>query len=359
LNTDLQLNRDRNNFGFLRLLFASLVILSHSPQLIDGNMSREILHRIFGTIDFGGVSVDGFFLISGYLITASYVRSRTKGEYLLKRALRIYPGFWVACGVSYIIAYLYGGHFFTHVVPTIEAISNLILLNTPSSGGAFQRLPHHGVNGSLWTIAYEFRCYLLVMLLGSLGMLRNRRIYLSLTCLCLIIAASGFNIPYPGHISLIVGNLHADFLLGSMFLCGGVFFLYRDKIAYKSWLAAIFALAMMPLLFFPLTAEVALATLGAYVLFSFAFHSKAGFLSRVDNKVDLSYGIYLYAWPIQQMIIWQDREISPWLLTVITLVLASSLAYLSWTLVERPCMRLKKRFLVRGANNLPQPEAAL
>jgi peptidoglycan/LPS O-acetylase OafA/YrhL len=88
-----------NNFSVLRILFATLVILSHSTELIDGNRSSETLTRLFGTISFGVLAVDGFFIVSGYLITKSYLSSEPI-SYLVKRTLRIYPGFIVAFVVS-------------------------------------------------------------------------------------------------------------------------------------------------------------------------------------------------------------------------------------------------------------------
>jgi peptidoglycan/LPS O-acetylase OafA/YrhL len=354
------MNRDSNNFGFLRLLFAALVILSHSPQLIDGNTSRELLVRVFKTVDFGEVAVDGFFLVSGYLIIASYLRSKTKIEYLLKRILRIYPGFVVACIFSYAVGWVYGRGHFTHSVHlALVRVADLIFLNPPSMAGAFPQLPYHTLNGSMWTIAYEFRCYLIVILLGVLGLFKRRRIYLLVALLVWSVALSGFDLPLPEHISAFTGNIHQDFRMAGMFFSGGVFFLYRDKIVYRGWIVAACVAALIPFLFSELLAEFALGTIGAYILFAFAFHSSAGFLSKVDNKVDLSYGIYLYAWPIQQIIICYHRNISQFLLTGMTLVIASALAYVSWTVVERPFMELKKRIPSRFKGNVTQAASGL
>ena len=84
-----------NNFGLLRLGFALTVIVSHSPELVDGNRSRELLTRWFGTMSFGKVAVDGFFLISGYLITQSRDRTASTASFCAKRAARILPGYVV------------------------------------------------------------------------------------------------------------------------------------------------------------------------------------------------------------------------------------------------------------------------
>jgi peptidoglycan/LPS O-acetylase OafA/YrhL len=93
----------RNNFGLLRLIFAMCVLVSHSIELVDGNRSREPLTFIFGTLSLGELGVDGFFLVSGYLIAQSFENSASVLLYLGKRILRIYPAFVVAFVLSIVV----------------------------------------------------------------------------------------------------------------------------------------------------------------------------------------------------------------------------------------------------------------
>ncbi len=117
---DEKASRRDNNFGALRLFFASVVILSHSAEILDGNRSRELLTNIFGTLSFGVAGVDGFFVISGYLITKSFLSSPTLFDYMKRRVLRIYPAFivcfWLGC--AYTLR--------ERVVMPLQTLSNLL-----------------------------------------------------------------------------------------------------------------------------------------------------------------------------------------------------------------------------------------
>jgi peptidoglycan/LPS O-acetylase OafA/YrhL len=94
-------------------------------------------------------------------------------------------------------------------------------------------------------------------------------------------------------------------------------------------------------MFSPHLARAAVAILGGYVLFWFAFNVKSPTLAAVGHKVDISYGVYLYAWPVQKLLIWLDPGISPWLIFIETTAIASILALGSWWLVEKPFLNLK------------------
>lgn len=335
-----------NNFGVLRLFFASLVIVSHSPELVDGNRSREILTQIFGTLSFGELAVDGFFLISGYLILTSFQNSSSMKNFLFKRVLRIYPGYIVAFLVcTFVVAPLSAGWSLISNMPSSQLFFmpiDLLVLDTPSVEGAFSGAKVVVLNGSMWTIWLEFLCYLSIPIMFILG-LHNSKYYLytlllsASVFLFLLLTGEDFWLPYP----LRVGAYNSS-RLWTAFLIGGAFHYYRHLVVWNTRLTLLCVAALMPLFFYKYTAELALFTFGAYLMFNFALNYKNKWLNSIGSRNDISYGVYLYAWPIQALIVQSHPSISPWILMIFTLFFAATAGYISWIFVERPFGKFKK-----------------
>lgn len=337
-------SRPMNNFGALRLLFAVLVVLGHSFELIDGDRSREPLTRIFGTLSLGELAVDGFFLISGYLVVKSALESRSAVEFLFKRILRIYPGYVVAYAICIAISPFVGGALAG--LTGASVLSAIVFLFPPEVPGAFPGTPYPMLNGSMWTIAYEFRCYLLALLAWSIGLTSKRVAALCLTAGLVALSAVRADIWgwFPERLTTLLGSPEIGASFVAVFACGALFYLYRDRVVYDGRIAAVAAAALLVLLFSPHLATAAVAVLGGYVLFWFAFAARYRRLAAVGSKTDLSYGVYLYAWPVQKLMILAAPGISPYLLFVVATAIAGCLAFASWRLVEKPFLRLKTTF---------------
>ena len=140
----------QNAFGFLRLIFASLVIVSHTPELVDGNRSRELLTQLFGTISFGELAVDSFFIISGYLIAGSFLKKPVVSSFLIRRIARIYPGFIVASLVCIlVVAPLAGASMADILAKSLHSVKLMVLLQSPGSSNVFKGTFYPVLNGAM------------------------------------------------------------------------------------------------------------------------------------------------------------------------------------------------------------------
>jgi peptidoglycan/LPS O-acetylase OafA/YrhL len=362
-----------NNFSLLRILFAVLVILSHSFDLLDGNGANQPILRLFGTVTFGAIGVDGFFIISGYLITQSYLGS-SKLSYLAKRILRIYPGFIVAFFISAALCQL-ASHQSLLISPRYltHNLANLLFLEGPDLPNPYPGSHFPAANGSMWTISYEFHCYLLVMLFGLCGVWRRRWPVLALTAALaaamILLPASAFPVYTEASEAAIgagarllqrlrdftIGSLAEDLRLLTMFLAGACAYQLRASIPYTPRLAIAAAAALALLLFFRPIAGPAFAIFGAYLIFWFALHTKPLAISAYCDRTDLSYGIYLYAFPIQKILIAVFPAITHFALFAVATLLAAAAGYLSWTLVESPALRRRRAFADRrGDISVPE-----
>jgi peptidoglycan/LPS O-acetylase OafA/YrhL len=338
----------QNGFGALRLLFASLVIFSHSPQMLDGSMAREPLMRIFGAMNLGELAVDGFFLISGYLISASFVSDPP--TYAWKRILRIYPGYIVCYLLCILVVAPLAGAHLADLSPRrwVMIVARMLALKSPEVDGAFTGVPIPALDGSMWTIVYEARCYILAALLGLCGFYRRRSLLLALTAVMLL-ANFVFLLPIGRTIISDTRPVWAVFgepvqavSLTSVFLCGAAFRVLR--LNYRGWVAALCLLVLIGALFIPTLAGVAVATAGGYALFWTALQVKWRPLLTLNAKDDISYGVYLYAWPVGELIVWFWRAVPLPVLVLATFVGAVACGAVSWWLIEKPALALKDRF---------------
>jgi len=331
-------NPNQNNFNFLRLLFASLVVFSHSYALLlgPGHSDPVASWLLNSQMDLGGIAVEGFFAISGFLVTQSWLNSKGVGSYCLKRILRVVPGYcasFVFClavilpliGASP-LAYLRG----YSASAWIDVFTLGIAHGTP-----FIRVV---LNGVLWTIPYEMRCYLVIAVLGVLGDLKQeaRRVP-PLLFLGTFLWYNHLHIIELANPNL---SISAPARIVTFFFAGATAYLFRKSIPINrpALITALLATA------FACHAGLSwiLPFSGTYLLFYLGTHSKLQF-PPFRKPMDLSYGIYLYGFPIQQVLIYHFRaHLTPMLLFSCALSLASLLGFFSWKFIESPALRLKR-----------------
>lgn len=336
-------SRDRkNNLDFIRFIAAVLVILSHSYPLTANNGSEMFAVLSKGQWTFGGIAVAIFFVISGFLVSRSFENSTIR-QYAINRALRIYPGLAVAIIVSVIFgAFLSNlpiSEYFGHDA-TISYFKNITALSVQYSlPGVFEtNLYANAVNGSIWTIPYEVLCYIAVGLLGYYGLLKNEKSILLVLLLLLIIS---FVLPAAYLVYNIKGFLLGTLVDLSLYFCMGmVFYAYRKKIMLSTTIALLSS-GILAFTFFTGGFKLAFLFFGTYLVFYFGYSDKLR-LYNFSKYGDFSYGLYIYAFPVQQTVQFiTDNQTSPYKNFLISLPVTLILAICSWYAVERPALRYK------------------
>jgi len=331
-----------NRFGLVRLTLAALVIVSHAPLLLDGDNHREPLFKTTGTMTVGEVAVMGFFFVSGLLVTASYNKTPDLVWFCRKRAARIVPGFCVAYLATLLIAGpLAGGHLGTLLgQPGLDALARLLLLQQPTLEGAFAAAADPRMNQSLWTIPYETMCYVLTAFLGATTLLFRLRPQLWLICLVELAVLTEPWHALPLTLQEVIGNPRPATRLLAVFLTGACAFHLRAALVLDRRIAVLTGIVFSFTLFVPALLFTLGAACGGYTLLWLVFAGHPGSLAQ---KTDISYGLYLYGWPVQNTLVVFFPDLSPFFLIVATLPVAATLGYLSWTFVEHPALSFAKR----------------
>lgn len=346
-----------NALGFLRLCLALTVLVGHAWPLGTGRPTPG-LRLSHGQADVGTLAVDGFFVLSGFLVTASAARLGSV-RFAWHRGLRIFPGLWVCLLVTAGCA----GFFATFDEALAFARGNALGqphvwgIGTLFSDNPYSRLTGGGsiVNGSLWSLSFELFWYGVLTVLTACGVIRRcPRLVLLLTAGLYTVLISDFlhelpatlyTAPRPrgmlGPIPLF-GSLDTQTLvyLGFLFLLGASAQLYQHRIPMHPALAALAALVLLGSL--SLGAFHVLGYPAFAYLLLWAACSLPPWSHRIGRARDYSYGIYIYAFPTQQTL--AALGVHHWGMpayiaasALVTTVLAAA----SWHLVERPALRLK------------------
>ena len=327
-----------NNFDALRLIAAVSVMFSHAFLIADGTQKHEWLIRLTGNQSILGLcGVFVFFAVSGFLVTQSYEQTRDPLRFLAKRALRIFPGLFVAAMVSAfvlapLVTTLEPGAFFRQLAPyryvigstffdqTVHELPGVMFVNNPAG---------LEINGSLWTLRFEFMMYVMVLVLGVLRLL-NVPVMLGL--LALGLACLQFD--------QALGFLGGWGWLLAFFAIGMILYKLRATRIFDGRIAALALIGLV--LSVPLREFIPLFPLfGCYLALWLALNPRLPVLPAARFG-DLSYGIYIYGWPIEQMVAWVcGGRARWWQLFLVSLPLSAAAAFLSWHLIEAPALRLK------------------
>jgi peptidoglycan/LPS O-acetylase OafA/YrhL len=356
---------DGNHFTLLRVVAASVVIWDHAYRLAG---STPPFTAAIGFADAGTLAVYTFFAISGYLLLGSWASSPRLGQFALKRALRIMPALVVAVlGGALLVGPLFStlplGDYLAAPQTRDYVLWNVLLYKSQYLlPGVFTHQPSPAVNGSIWTLCYEVTLYTLIPLLGLLLLRRHRGLGALAVLGVAVLPWDHLPAAVPGLEGLNTGIL-ATF--ARYFLVGALLFAFRDRVPLR-WPAAVgVGLALVLSLGHWWGAWVSYAAL-PYLVVYLARLDVAPLRGRFRRR-DLSYGLYVWAFPVEQGIISvAGGRISPLTLCAVALPVTGLLAIVSWHFVEAPAMRAKSLILTRAGRrgrrrvaSAPVPRGAL
>lgn len=349
---------NNNNFDLIRLLLAISVVFHHVYGLSELPVFEPLYIKTL-------YSVQGFFIISGYLILMSYENSKSLYSYAIKRIRRIYPAyvfvilFWFALGAA--ITTLNIRQYFSYESIKYLA-SNLIFMEfmQKSLPGVFADNPKDAVNGVIWTLKIEVMFYALVPLLVLLLNKTNK--------LALLVAIYFLSFVYCGYFaSLDQGNgnrIHEQFskqLPGQMmfFSIGMIFYYYQEQL--KFWIKVLALPALIFLLYVPIyspfeaflnaalrQAIIQPIALGIVVIGAARI---LPYLGNFGKYGDFSYGIYIWHFPLIQLFIYLGIfNTHPWSGLALLFMAVAIMATISWNLVEKKFIGKRSHYFQYAGN---------
>ena len=328
------------NLSWIRLLAAISVLFSHSFLIAEGDERNEPVESLTGEI-LGIYGVFVFFIISGFLVTRSCLAAPSQKSYFWNRFLRVYPGYAASIIIClFVVCPLFTspspenhGHplsLFDDFARSLFFLDNILLCD-----GAWFYRSQNGMgevlNGVYWTIKIEVILYIILALLKKLNLLKPKFV------LTLALGSTG----------LFLADKYPHFELWGLtfgmpgFFAGSFLFLLMSKREFKFSTALVFIFLLLVSGFFGLLPKL-FPLLAAYPVLALGFLKLPDFDLKL-RSADYSYGMYLFGWPVQQVLrSFVGNSMSGWTFFLLSVPLVFIFSTLSWQLIEKPCLRFKK-----------------
>ena len=362
-NLDFRQSEHYPVFDVLRIVAGLMVIYSHSFVLVGRAEPVLVsLDQYHVTVGHAGVAV--FFVLSGYLVTQSWLREPASVVYSLKRFARIWPAYTLVVVLAALVLgpivttfsladYFSDKQTWVYIGRTV--FMSPVQFDLP---GVFVDQPVSAVNGSLWTLPYEVLAYAALLGLGVIGVLRRRDAVLALAVVSVVgvrVAIQTRSVDIDAAANGI--SALAALNLGAWFLLGAALFLFRRTLRW-SWPVA-GGVLLLGALGVALGESLLVLPAASYLLI-FVGTRPWAFADVVRRPGDPSYGIYLFAFPVQQTLVWSGAVgTSPAALLLLSAPLAVLLGYASWHVVEKPAMVTMRGWVRRlRARAGPRPAIA-
>jgi peptidoglycan/LPS O-acetylase OafA/YrhL len=326
-----------NNFNLIRFLAATSVIWTHAFG-IQGEVGHEPLNEVFG-ISAGEIGVNVFFVLSGYLVSKSWT-GKSWQEFAWARCMRIFPALWVS---TIVLVFLVAAWFTSEPALqflTSRSTASFVARNVTIIFGSREDLPgafwniYPNINQPLWTLPYELHMYIVLAIVGATLGLRPRWVA-SLTMLGIAMIAleqlSGQRITW------LVDN--GRFLC--FFFSGSLVYVLRERIVL-SWSVTVTCVAVVAVSLLSKSfavREAALAPALVYLLLWCAY-VPSGVLRLWNRLGDYSYGMYIFAFPVQVALFSAGLR-GVWANFLITMLIALVIAACSWHFLESRALKIK------------------
>ena len=344
-------DKKNNSYDDIRFLLATIVLYVHSYALLYGEGKQEPFVKLANfQLGLGSLAVYGFFVLSGFFMIQSLESNDSLLRYFKNRALRILPAFWLSLLISsFVLAPILAENF------DIKSAINFffkagffhIFGYAWTINGVFPHNPMiDGINGSMWTLKHEIALYILLPFIVYLT--HKKRILLFFVFAVFFILAFTninsnfilFNIPCCRAWVLAANEYPSFIVFSAYFFAGVILYKYREFIiaSKRIWFMC-FALFIIALFFGNL--KIITLFVFAYLIILFGSNYKKKIFSRTG---DYSYGMYIYAFPVQQTLVHFYREsMNVYIFLIVSFFITLMLSILSWHFLEKKFLKFKKR----------------